>query len=472
MEYINGSFIMAGCDESEALHTVSDAIAYIKEVGFIPLFSNSIPGFSLEEHTAPSQWWTDDPESDPWKWRQVLSSDPNVAYGKFFGRNAGFISKDWFPVFANYRRNGYDFDALFEDELASYRSKKIMDVFEMDDDAVGRQIMSSEVKSLAGFSKEGGEKNFEGVITDLQMQTYLIMGGFQQKKNRKGQPFGWHIAVMETPETKWGRNFVTSAYSEDPLQSWQKIMAKVTECFGEVDEKAITNLLAIKCPGPETKPEKFKKELPEKKEKKTVRPQELPWPENLVTELGLEEIFPDTGKYMVLTDDQMAGLTHAVETLKDKEQAVIRLRYEEHKTFKTIGEIFNLSTQRMRQINAKALRKLRHQTRLCYIRDGFQGTLDAQQKHKEETRQVLNTLGTEDLTKYLKTIFVCDMHLTVRSTNCLLRANLITMADVAEAVKKDPASFVKIRNLGQKSLLEVVEKLEEYGIDCSGIMSL
>ena len=249
-------------------------------------------------------------------------------------------------------------------------------------------------------------------------------------------------------------------------------MAKVTECFGEVDEKAITNLLAIKCPGPETKPEKFKKELPEKKEKKTVRPQELPWPENLVTELGLEEIFPDTGKYMVLTDDQMAGLTHAVETLKDKEQAVIRLRYEEHKTFKTIGEIFNLSTQRMRQINAKALRKLRHQTRLCYIRDGFQGTLDAQQKHKEETRQVLNTLGTEDLTKYLKTIFVCDMHLTVRSTNCLLRANLITMADVAEAVKKDPASFVKIRNLGQKSLLEVVEKLEEYGIDCSGIMSL
>ena len=32
-------------------------------------------------------------------------------------------------MFANYRRNGYDFDSLYEDELANYRSKKIMDLF-------------------------------------------------------------------------------------------------------------------------------------------------------------------------------------------------------------------------------------------------------------------------------------------------------------------------------------------------------
>jgi hypothetical protein len=97
-----------------------------------------------------------------------LASDPDIAYGKFFGRNAGFIARDFFPIFANYRRNGYDFDALFEDELASYRAKKIMDVFELDDENAGRQIMSSEVKELAGFGKGGGEKNFEGVLETEQ----------------------------------------------------------------------------------------------------------------------------------------------------------------------------------------------------------------------------------------------------------------------------------------------------------------
>ena len=34
-----------------------------------------------------------------------------VAYGKFFDKKAGFISLEWLPYFANYRRSGYDFDA-------------------------------------------------------------------------------------------------------------------------------------------------------------------------------------------------------------------------------------------------------------------------------------------------------------------------------------------------------------------------
>jgi hypothetical protein len=49
----------------------------------------------------------------------ILARDSGIAYGKFFNKDAGFVSKSFFPTFANYRRNGYDFDALFEDELAS-----------------------------------------------------------------------------------------------------------------------------------------------------------------------------------------------------------------------------------------------------------------------------------------------------------------------------------------------------------------
>ena len=226
MDYINGEFVMRGCEEADALHTVSEAVDCIHRTGFIPLFSNSIPGFSLEECTVPRQWWTDDPETDPWVWRQTLSADPSIAYGKFFGR----------------------------DELASYRSKKIMDVFELDDEASGRRLMTSEVKGLAGFGKDGGEKNFEGVLTDLQMQTYLIMGEFRQKKNRKGQPYGWHIAVMETPETKWGREFVTSCYCEDPGKSWQRIVQKMKECREDAGDREIEKMLGIRYSGSEHRP--------------------------------------------------------------------------------------------------------------------------------------------------------------------------------------------------------------------------
>ena len=49
-----------------------------------------------------------------------------------------------------------------------------------------------------GFGK-GGEKNFEGTITRLQMQTYLCIRDFRQKLNKKGQPYGWPRAEYTTP---------------------------------------------------------------------------------------------------------------------------------------------------------------------------------------------------------------------------------------------------------------------------------
>lgn len=35
----------------ERIHSAEEAIAYIKKIGFLPLFKNDIPGFSLEERT-------------------------------------------------------------------------------------------------------------------------------------------------------------------------------------------------------------------------------------------------------------------------------------------------------------------------------------------------------------------------------------------------------------------------------------
>ena len=115
---------MKGCDPEspDCLHSMEDFVSYINTAGFLPLFSNQIPGFSVEEKVPAENWWSGEAETDPWEWRQILASHPDIAYGKFFNKNAGFISKSFFPVFANYRRNGYDFDALFEDELASGRA--------------------------------------------------------------------------------------------------------------------------------------------------------------------------------------------------------------------------------------------------------------------------------------------------------------------------------------------------------------
>ena len=54
-----------------------------------------------------------------------------------------------------------------------------------------------------------------------------------------------------------------------------------------------------------------------------------------------------------------------------------------------------------------------------------------------------------------------EMDLSVRSYNCLKRANIHTVEDLTYKTEED---MLKVRNLGRKSLEEVIHKLESYGL--------
>ena len=146
-----GEWIMKGLDWDNPYRIRSwrELINWINEVGFLPLFANEVPGFSAEEQVSPLFWWTGDPEQDPWVWREIIPSTGEVAYGKFFNNKTGFISREWFPYFANARRDGYDFDAAWDDELVQRRNKAIMDVFQD-----GGMYPGFELKPAAGFVKK------------------------------------------------------------------------------------------------------------------------------------------------------------------------------------------------------------------------------------------------------------------------------------------------------------------------------
>jgi hypothetical protein len=204
--------------KSHKISTCRELRDLIMEIGFIPLFGNEIDGFSVMDITRSRCWWTGDVKTDPWVWRMLLAEDPDVAYGKVFRGKAGFISRDWFPYFASYRRDGYDFDTLSEVGKASHKSRKVMDLFEKQS-----MIASYRIKSMAGFSRSG-EKGFEGTLTLLQMQTYITVRSFTRKVSRRGSHYGWHISVFSLSETKFGRDFTRSAYQAGSLGSKEKLI--------------------------------------------------------------------------------------------------------------------------------------------------------------------------------------------------------------------------------------------------------
>ena len=55
-----------------------------------------------------------------------------------------------------------------------------------------------------------------------------------------------------------------------------------------------------------------------------------------------------------------------------------------------------------------------------------------------------------------------DLEFSVRSYNCLKRAGIHTVADI---VNKSEQDMIKVRNLGKKSLEEVVNKIKELGLE-------
>ncbi len=109
-----------------------------------------------------------------------------------------------------------------------------------------KNILSTELKKRAGFGK-GGEKNFPGIMTGLQMQMYLVITGFRRRKNKKGEEYGMAVSVPQPPEAVWGYDLVTGAYAESPEESWKRICGRVKEVFPQAAGEDILRLIGKKA---------------------------------------------------------------------------------------------------------------------------------------------------------------------------------------------------------------------------------
>ena len=69
---------------------------------------------------------------------------------------------------------------------------------------------------------------------------------------------------------------------------------------------------------------------------------------------------------------------------------------------------------------------------------------------------------SEDRQQKVLEMNIEEMDLSVRSYNCLKRAGIHTVADLTRKSEED---MLKVRNLGRKSLDEVIAKLRSFGLD-------
>ena len=182
-----------------------------------------------------------------------------------------------------------------------------------------------------------------------------------------------------------------------------------------------------------------------------INPTTHPYPDNLLYDIfGCEWEFPRPG-------DFDGSLEYVLHTLTERERRVLDFRYKDGLTFEAIGKRECVTRERIRQIHAKSLRKLRHPGRLNYLKYGVSGVI----ARKTENAREAALASLPKLFIKPEDITLEELELSVRSYNCLKRAGKHTLREVSEMTFDE---LCHVRNLGKKSVDEICAVLTKYGI--------
>lgn len=215
---------------TEFIYSYKDLADMVEKCGFLPFFRNPIRGFSVEERTPPHLWFASDADG-PWEWKGPVIRETGCAYGKFFKGKAGFISREWYSDFANYRRDGYDFDARCDEGLANYRDRTVYGVLE-----AHPRLLSKDWRRLSGMKDRAV---FDAAVTRLQMLGYVVTSDFVYAVGKDGKPYGWGLSEFSTCEQFFGKEMIRESYGRSPEESKERMETHLRNLFTDASGREI-----------------------------------------------------------------------------------------------------------------------------------------------------------------------------------------------------------------------------------------
>ncbi len=183
---------------------------------------------------------------------------------------------------------------------------------------------------------------------------------------------------FSTYATWWIRQAITRAIADQARTI--RIPVHMVETINKV-KKVSSQLLHKNGHEPSAEEVAYELDMPVDKVREIIRVAQEPV--SLETPIGEEEdshlgdfipddeaLAPDDAASHILLKEQLSGV---LSTLTDREEKVLRLRFGledgRSRTLEEVGKEFNVTRERIRQIEAKALRKLRHPSRSKKLKD-------------------------------------------------------------------------------------------------------
>lgn len=220
--------------EFPEIYSASGLMELIQQIGFLPLLDSGIVGFSAEEIVDEDCRYVALPEGGwewpLWKWKGEIVTEMPCMYGKFFNKKAGFISKEWWPDFCNYRRSKYPYptDGSIEEAILIMLHSK-------------GSIITRELRDACGFNGKGMRSKFDNYLTRLEMATYIVIEDFVYPHDKHNREYGWGWSLLNTPEELYGADACRCDCS--PEASFQKIFDHLKTMLPEATDRQLLRII-------------------------------------------------------------------------------------------------------------------------------------------------------------------------------------------------------------------------------------
>ena len=216
------------------IHSQIELMELIQRIGFLPLLDSGIRGYSAEEMVdedcryamLPDGGW----DWPLWKWKGPIVTEGICVYGKFFAGKAGFISREWWPDFCNYRRSTrpYPVEGSIEEAILLTLQEH-------------GSLITRELRAACGFNGTNMRSKFDSYITRLQMGCYIITEDFVYPQDKHGREYGWGWSLLTTPEQLLGVDACLCERS--PEASYDRLFTHFRQLLPEATEKQISRLI-------------------------------------------------------------------------------------------------------------------------------------------------------------------------------------------------------------------------------------
>ena len=156
----------------------------------------------------------------------------------------------------------------------------------------------------------------------------------------------------------------------------------------------------------------------------------LPWPENLLRRIFKDGDY-DEWKNQIPPDFDASFKFILEETLTEREIYILYSFFRDHIPMRFIGQRYGIQGERCRQISEKAIRKIRHPSRLKYIKYGL---AEVERRQKEPPKEIPIIQQSIE-----------ELDLSVKAFNCLKRANVRSLEELTALSRFD---LLKVINMG------------------------